>query len=246
LQAQIDSLGQIAAFIGQQDNLLAGLLPLADVARGVSLATRAWQDTVRVTPVDSAGLYLPRLQIAGRGTGWAIQAGGVALTEPDDEKVAALEVEASVSLGPTVASADLRVRLSDLDRSLPARLDGAWERIYNGGADAGSQAANSLMELIDWTLRLLAPEADVLAWYSSEHRPDTELHEGTPTRALRLRYVVRNHPEKNSALNLYLKAVQELVGVIQSPKHALTASSEKTLAPVALTLEGLLHFLLVD
>jgi hypothetical protein len=93
---------------------------------------------------------------------------------------------------------------------------------------------------------LLTPDVEVLACHAAGCRSDEELNAGRPTRTLRLRYVVRGHPEKNSSLNLYVKAVQELVGAIQSPKHALASSSERTLAPVALTVEGLLHFLLVD
>lgn len=42
------------------------------------------------------------------------------------------------------------------------------------------------------------------------------------------------------------EAIQELVDAIQGPKHALQTVNEKRLVPVALTVEGLLHFLLVD
>ena len=61
-----------------------------------------------------------------------------------------------------------------------------------------------------------------------------------------MRYIVRNQPEKNSAVDLYVKAIEELVGVIQTPKHALQTTDEKALVPIALTVEGLLLFLLVD
>jgi len=242
---QIRIVTQISSLLEHHNALLAGLRPAIEVARPVVLATRAWQDAVRVAPRDQTGRYLERLTIAGRGTGWAVQA-GVALTEKDDARVAELEVEASVALGPAAASAELRMRLAAVDPSLCERLDGAWERIQLGGANASSQAAHSLMEAIDWTLRLSAPDDGALAWHAVENRSSKELNNGRPTRALRLRYVVRDHPEKNSTVNLYLKAIQELVGIIQGPKHELHPPSAKALTSVALTVEGLLHFILVD
>lgn len=99
---------------------------------------------------------------------------------------------------------------------------------------------------MDWTLRLLAPDADVLAWHAAERRPAKELHGGRPTRTLRLRYAVRDQPEKNSTLDLYLRSVQGLGETIQGVKHGLGRQSHRALTRVALTIEGLLYFLLVE
>ncbi|HUY54018.1 MAG TPA: hypothetical protein VMV23_02540, partial [Candidatus Nanopelagicaceae bacterium] len=60
------------------------------------------------------------------------------------------------------------------------------------------------------------------------------------------RFAVRDNPEKNSAVNLYVRATEALVTAIQAPKHTRRATDERALAPVALTVEGLLHFLLVE
>jgi hypothetical protein len=102
------------------------------------------------------------------------------------------------------------------------------------------------MELIDWTLRFLAPDPDVMTWHAAEGRPLAELNDGGPTRQLRVRFAVRNHPEKNSTIDLYLKAVQGLVAAIQRIKHGLDWNSHRALAPVVMTAEGFLHFLLMD
>jgi hypothetical protein len=236
---------ELARMVEHRTALLTSLRPLPEVSISVALANRAWQDVVRVTPQEATARHVNRLEVVGRGTGWAIQA-GVSLAERGEVTVVSMEADASVVLGPAAASAELRVRLSQLHPTLAARLDGAWERIRQGGAHAASQAAHSLMETIDWTLRLLAPDAETLAWHAAEKRAGSELHDGRPTRTLRVRFAVRNQPEKNSGLDLYLKATGELVGVIQNPKHALVANHERTLAPVALTVEGLLLFLLAD
>jgi hypothetical protein len=243
--AQVDSVRRVAGLVEQQNSVLAALRPQVDVARSVAFATQAWDDVIRVSTPERAPNFLERLQVAGRGTGWVVQA-GLLLTEPNDEHLEHHQEKAAAVLGPAEASAEVRERLAEVHPSLSERLDGAWERISNGGADAASQAANSLMETVDWTLRTLAPNEEVLAWHASEKRSIKELHEGKPNRALRIRYVVRAQPEKNSALDLYLKALRELVCAVQAPKHAIELHSPRALVPIALSVEGLLHLLLVD
>jgi Predicted pPIWI-associating nuclease len=154
--------------------------------------------------------------------------------------------EASAAIGPAVANVELRDRLDALHPDLRNRLDGAWERIHGGGADAAGQAANSLIEVIDWTLRTVAPDGAVLTWHAAEQRPEGELHNGKPTRPLRVRYAVRSHPEKAGAIELYARTTSSLVSVIQDPKHAIETRAVEALAPVALTVEGLLYYLVVD
>lgn len=244
LVGNIASITKVAGLVESRNSLLARLAPILDVARPVVLATRAWEDVLQVTPRHDPSLYLPRFDVAGKATGWAIQA-GIALTEKDNGRVVSMEAETAVALGPAEASAELRLRLTGISPALRDKLDGAWERLMDGGADATSQAANSLMELVDWTLRFLAPDADVLAWHTAERRPAKELHESRPTRQLRVRFAVRNQPEKNSTIDLYLKAIQGLVDAIQGAKHGHGQDNRRGLIPVAMTVEGFLHFLLL-
>lgn len=245
LAAQIKGIQGIANLVKTQNNFLSGLSPVVEVARPAVWATRAWNNVVRLTPSDVGTSYLERLDIAGRATSWAVHA-GIVRTEEDEDELGLLEDEAISVLGVASASADLRRRLEEIDPQLCEKLDGAWERIHNGGRDATSQAANSLMEVVDWTLRILAPDNLVVAWHISDRRPAQELHDGRPTRSLRVRYAVRQHPEKSSALVLYLKTAQELAGTLQGTKHSLAKNGQQVLVPVAMLVEGLLHFVLID
>ena len=171
---------------------------------------------------------------------------GIVLTVPDEAKLETVEEDSTLALGPAAASADLRERLAMVAPELCVKLDGAWERIIEGGVDAAAQSAESLAEVLDWTLRSLAPNEPVLEWHQAEGRSTNELHNGKPTRNLRLRYIVRNHPEKQSSLDLYLKSANELIKAIQKPKHELLISDVRRLTPIAMTVESLLFFVVSD
>lgn len=237
-------LSRTSRFVEQQTALLAAMRPQVEIARSVSFANRAWEHVVGSSR-PNLDVSLNHLRMVGRGTAGAIEA-GVLLTEPDDIVVERFRAEADHEIGPSVASDALRDRLALLHPDLPNRLQGAWERIHEGGADAASQAANSLMEAIDWTLRTLAPDDEVLAWHAAENLSTAELHQGKPTRPLRIRYAVRLSSEKRRALTLYLRTIEELIPVIQSPKHAIDTRAAEALASTAMTVEGFLYYLVVD
>ena len=81
-----------------------------------------------------------------------------------------------------------------------------------------------------------------MAWYAEQDpKPPNALDEkGRPTRSLKLRFTVRDHPEKTFAVDLYLRAIKGLVGSLQDPKHDLRTTDPRALAPVALTVESFL------
>ena len=191
------------------------------------------------------GLSFDRIEWAARTTGWAVHT-GVVLSEPGEDEIVRLEAEAITSLGPLTPSTELRALLTKLYPSLPEKLDGARERISRGGPDAVAQAATSLQEALDWTLRLLAPEGDVLAWHASERRLPSDLRNGHPTRPLRVRYIVRGHPEKQSSVGLYLKVLPELLQAIERHKHGLIQPPRRYMEPLAKMLESILQCLLTD
>jgi hypothetical protein len=137
----------------------------------------------------------------------------------------------------------LREMLRELDPALPAKLDGAWERVSRPGPDAAAQAANSLMELVDWTLRLAAPDEDVLAWVRQEGKDD-ELHEGKPTRVVRLKYLVRKRPGEANIARLYQRALSDLATEVQSVKHSVGGKELDAVMSLVPTVEGLLFFAL--
>jgi histidinol-phosphatase (PHP family) len=74
------------------------------------------------------------------------------------------------------------------------------------------------METVDGALRGAAPDVDVLAWYNATNRSDA-LHNDKPTRALRVKYLLRDRPGEANAVRLHLRALNDLVGVIQGLKH---------------------------
>jgi hypothetical protein len=234
---------QTAHLVVLQNEQLMSLYPDVEIARPAALATQAWEGVLKASADSGVGLYVEAIGHAGRTTGWTVSA-GVLLTE----RSTGVELEGSVEeiLGPAKASLELRTKLRAIDEQICLKLDGAWERINEGGTDAGSQAANSLMESVDWTLRTLAPEDEVLAWHDAQGRPSDEIVSGRPTRKLRFRYIVRDQPHKEPATDLYRRAVGDLVRAIQRPKHHLQATNPRALAPIALSVEGFLLFLIGD
>ena len=70
--------------------------------------------------------------------------------------------------------------------------DGAWNAVARGGPDAVSQAANSAIELIDWTLRCRCDAADLEAWVATQPKPpDYGDGNGRPTRQAKILYLLR-------------------------------------------------------
>jgi hypothetical protein len=243
--AQFAAMRQVAELVEQQNRQLLRLRPRWEIAQPASLATRAFEDILRTATTNGTGALLSRVDAAGRTTGWTLDA-STRLSVPAID--GDLEDATETALGPVGVSAELRVRLAAIDRELPTKLDGAWERIDNGGTDAGRQAAHSLMEALDWTLRLLAPEDDVLAWYAAQvPKPPNALDEKRrPTRSLKLRFTVRDNPEKAFAIDLYQRAIKGLVGSLQDPKHGIGTTDPRALAPVAMTVESFLLFVVGD
>lgn len=241
----IRDLQGLSVHIEQHSRLLSGLKPLSDIALPIVHATKAWEETVRSSTLLEPRVRISRIDTVGRGTGWAIQS-GVALTETDPDDVAALYDETVAVLGPAHLNVELRQRLEAVHPNIAIKWSGVWERIEQGGTDASSQAANSLMEVVDWTLRTKAPEPEVLQWHEQEGLASTYLHNNKPTRRLRLRYIVRNQADKQFALDLYSKTINELVEAIEGRKHSLEINPQSALLPLIASAQGFLLFLLSE
>lgn len=131
--------------------------------------------------------------------------------------------------------AELIARLDEVCPGVSEQLLGAWERLDKPGPAAVSQAADSIVELVDRTLRALAPKDEVLRWHTSESRSQDELHNGGPTRRLRVIYIFRSsgHPDRAA------RAADHLIGLCslaQGEKHAGYGTAG--LASLRLTLAG--------
>jgi hypothetical protein len=61
----------------------------------------------------------------------------------------------------------MRAGLARISKRLLVRLDGAWDAVAHAGSDSASHAANSAIELIDWTRRLACSKT---GFSSAKHR----------------------------------------------------------------------------
>lgn len=163
-------------------------------------------------------------------TALTVASGGLVLADSTEDRGAdALDELVSESRAALIAG---------LDAVCPGaseQLLGAWERLDNPGPAAVSQAADSIVELVDRTLRALAPKDEVLRWHTSQSRSKDELHNGGPTRRLRIIYIFRSSEYPDRAA----RAAEHLVGLCslaQGEKHA--GSGTAGLAALRLTLAG--------
>lgn len=227
------------------DRYLRGVIaarPTLEIERPIAVSTRAWDDIVRRASRDPSEVEGLRLFAAGRGTLGSVAAGFALLDEEIDNQD---DDDASTLLSREGLAEELRNRLESLHPDLPSRLDGAWERVATAGPAAASQAAHSLMELVDWSLRIAATDDDVLSWHALGRRPMSELNDGRPTRSLRAKFILRDRPDDQTAARLYLRALNDLVEIVQSLKHDLEANDVVAVARLIPTVEGLLVFLFV-
>lgn len=207
------------------------------IERAVAAGSRGWDEATRLLLPDRIGTNLDVVTGLARGAA-GVGASGLLLGEDEPEVVVDV-----VEWGPAPMHTKLRSLLAELHPALPAKLDGAWERVSRPGPDAASQAANSLMELVDWALRLGAPNDDVLPWV--QHEGETsELVDGRPTRGLRLKYLARNRPGEASITRLYLRALSDLVAAVQSVKHSVDGKELDAVMSLVPTVEGILFFAL--
>jgi hypothetical protein len=102
--------------------------------------------------------------------------------------------------------------------------DGAWDAVVHAGPDSASQAANSAIEALDWTLRLACEAAGgaagVEAWIleqpkPSQHRDDN----GYPTRAAKIRYLLRESEYEADFVAAIANNLNALRGELQKLKH---------------------------
>ena len=83
----------------------------------------------------------------------------------------------------------LLTRLYALSPDLAEMLEGAWYALMSLQPDSYRQAAHSARELINWTLRLFAPDS---VFSQAELRRHG--HDGKPTRKMKKRVLLSRHP----------------------------------------------------
>lgn len=181
--------------------------------------------TLKIVPFEPV---LPdrAIQFASH-TALTVATGGLALAEPKEKDPFDSLVRESRAV--------LVTRLDEHCPGASEQLLGAWERLEKPGPAAVSQAADSIVELVDRTLRSLAPNDEVLLWHADEGRPEDELHQGRPTRRLRVFYIFRSagHPDRAAAAADHLIALCQLA---QGEKHSGYGTAG--LVSLRLTLSG--------
>ena len=137
-------------------------------------------------------------------------------------------------------------RLRELDEMLPGKLEGAWERVTRLGPDAASQAANSLIELLDWSLRRATDGVDLAAWHADNQRPSSEekRSEGRATRSLKVRYLCRDDSSCD-IVDAFVHIIGEAYGSLQGVKHKGRAVEPIVIQRLIPTVEAVLTFVFV-
>jgi len=196
---------------------LAGETPALHTA--IAGTMRSWSAVVRAGAAMSPPTprLVRTLPISARGVlGANLSAGTLIGVDFDTDAVVATYDRDSPEARQS--KDDLLRRLQELNPKLPEKLAGAWQR-SSGGPDAASQAANSLVELIDWTLRHATEGVDLVDWHTQNGRPKNELHDGKPTRNLKITYLLSGSPAEVSLAVRLSAVVTTVMRELQGLKH---------------------------
>ena len=147
--------------------------------------------------------------------------------EEASEEAAALVTSAVLDpweAGRIELAGELYAVLGGFDATVPTMLRGAWHDVTVRGPAAAETTAHLVVEAIDRTLRAVTPDPQVLVeWHVKNNRPAKELHNGGPTRGLRVRYLARELKEKPLVIaqeDALTKLLTEVMGGAQGVKHA--------------------------
>jgi hypothetical protein len=154
---------------------------------------------------------------------------GLATTTTTLNGITSSEAVAMVASSTKRTRPTLRAKLASINPALAEKMDGAALRIREKGADSFSQAATSLVELVDWTLRELAKDKDVMAWYIEVPHQDGDIHEGRPTRRLKTRYILRERTADAEIMKCYINGLLSAQSAAQKSKHTLGFNNIDTL-----------------
>lgn len=151
---------------------------------------------------------------------------------PGEGEALTLEtIEESISRLRDVVSGRSRTVLADISSQLSRKVQGAKDAMFYS-ADGVSQAANSLVELIDRLLRQAFTEADVIAWSTTHFQKDARMfHQGRPTtraKALCFVYAGLDVPEPPSVLHeLVASGIVATRRQLEKLKHADLGTDEE-------------------
>ncbi len=239
--AQLSALTYASRAIASiSEALLARTRFYPDVDRAIAHVVAGWRVAVSL-PRMQPPINLDRLTAAGATTLGMATAGSVIVGSPPSSFEVATWEEASTELRDR-----MRARLSDIDPGLPRKLDGVWERVSAPGPDAASQAANSLIKVVDWFLRLAAPESDVLSWHTETQGPESQLtKDRRPTRALRVNYVLMTANRDAKPARRFTTGLLDILEFLQGAKHGLDFDDVEAVRRLVLAVEALFTYILI-
>jgi hypothetical protein len=215
-----------------------------ELTRIASSALGSWRTYVDAMPpaLDVADLF--GAQAAARGVLGITATSAILLGDHD-----AVEVAEEWELAPAEARERMRDGLVQISPRLLIRLDGAWDAIAHAGPDSASQAANSAIELIDWTLRLACDAvggSGVEAWILEQAKPSRYRDKtGRPTRAAKIRYLLRESEFEADFVEAAVRNLDALRGELQKLKHTHGSHNVEAVARLLPSVEAVL-FLIVD
>lgn len=153
----------------------------------------------------------------------------------------------SIEMRLALAS-ELYKELGRIDPKIPELLAGAWEDIERQGPAAAEKAAHCAIEVLDRTLRGMAPDDVVRQWHTETGRPAKEWEDrNKPTRSLRIKYIARDLPGEDLAVKqteALAAMAARIVKSLQSTKHASRGLNQ--IRSCLMTIESLLTNLLLD
>jgi hypothetical protein len=248
-------LDELSRRLTANTRVLAGLQMPQLLQQATADSSRGWRLVVDGLTIPA--FDLPATKLAGSfavGTTVSARVLRPALVEPDEaDDVIDLDERGSAELVDALSIGDefrqeIRARLGALDQRLLDRWDGAWSTLVAAGPDGPSQAAHSIQELIDWTLRLAAPTERVMAWRAASGggSPEDLDKSGNPTRGCKVRYIVGER-DQDKAAKLFTSSLNKIVEALQDAKHGFTGPTGPfVIRSVLLNVESFLGFLLVN
>lgn len=123
--------------------------------------------------------------------------------------------------GPRNARQELLKSLGEVDPQIPQLLEAAWAQVELNGPAAVAMASHAAVEVLDRTLRALAPNDAVIAEHEAgrlSHKDSVYMKDGklAPTRAGRVAYAVqRCHPGKTKLVVAQTRALAVSVTTLQ-------------------------------
>lgn len=145
------------------------------------------------------------------------------------------EFEADFSI-EIIKSKELKKLLIKINPELDRKREGAWECILSENQDKYSQSANSMINLLDWTLREFAPGEDVKNYFNLEKKDKI-------TRKMKLEYILRSNQD-TKLINFYIKNFLDIYEFLNNAKHSLKFDEGDVLESHFYIIEGIILFII--